>query len=79
MPFGWCLCALFIELSSLHLQKRITIGRDFLPHGATDITCIRFPSLPPVYLSNWYVDLVCFLMFSGDLDVLSPFEQLLIH
>ena len=40
MPFGWCPCALFNELSSLHLQKRSTRGQDLPPHGAAHITYI---------------------------------------
>ena len=34
MPFGWCLCALFIELSSLHLWKCVVIGQDYPPRAA---------------------------------------------
>ena len=46
MPFGWCLCALFIELSSLHLQKHVVIGQGHPPHN-TCITIIGIPEWVP--------------------------------
>ena len=46
MPFGWCPCALFIELSSLHLRKHGTLGQDYLPHGM-HITIIGIPGWVP--------------------------------
>ena len=49
MPFGWCPCALFIELLSLHLRKHGIIGQDYPPHGM-HITIIGVPGwVPAVY------------------------------
>ena len=44
MPFGWCPCALFIELSSLHLRKHVTKKRDLPPHSVAPITYMYNPS-----------------------------------
>ena len=46
MPFGWCPCALFIELSSLHLQKCVIIGQDYPPH-VMHVTIIGVPGGAP--------------------------------
>ena len=46
MPIGWCLCALFIELLSLHLWKCGTIGQDYPPHSMC-VTTIGIPGCAP--------------------------------
>ena len=46
MPFGWCPCALFIELSSLHLQKHVVIGQGHLPCDMR-VTIIGIPGWVP--------------------------------
>ena len=46
MPFGWCPCALFIELLSLHLRKHVVIGQTICPAFA-HITIIGIPGWVP--------------------------------
>ena len=48
MPFGWCPCALFIELSSLHLRKCVVVGQGHLPRNMhiTYIPKRNIPDLP---------------------------------
>ena len=47
MPFGWCPCALFIELLSLHIRKDVVDGQDYLPR-VTRITIIGIPGWAPI-------------------------------
>ena len=46
MPFGWCPCALFIKLSSLHLQKHVAIRQGHLPRNM-HIPIIGIPGWVP--------------------------------
>ena len=51
MPFGWCPCALFIELSSTSLEARCYRARPSA-HGLAHITIIGIPGWAPAEMTR---------------------------